>query len=131
MKLQPQDILLMEKARQAIGKVYREGSFRHTVGAALRCKNGNIYTGVNVDALHGSCAEFVAMGAAKGAGEEEFDCMVAVSALRKDLALSPCGNCRQMLFEYAPNCHVIVPTPQGLMKLTAKDLLPFAYVCPY
>ncbi len=63
--------------------MYRKDNVYHTVGAALRCKNGKIYTGVNCDGIHGSCAEFTAMGAAITAGEREFDCIVAVTGRGK------------------------------------------------
>ncbi len=43
-------------------------------------------------------------------------------------AIPPCGNCRQMLFEYCPDIKVIVNDEKGnLIKVKAKDLLPFAW----
>lgn len=43
---------------------YDEVEQNHTVGAAVRCKSGNVYAGVNVYSLHGACAEQVAIGTA-------------------------------------------------------------------
>ena len=70
------DYMLIEEARKIITKNFDHEHNNHTVGAALRCKNGKMYLGVNVHFNHGACAEVVAMGAAITAGEREFDCIV-------------------------------------------------------
>ena len=41
--------------------------------------------------------------------------------------LPPCGNCRQLLADYAPECGVILSVSGVPQKIPAKDLLPFAY----
>lgn len=123
------DIELIERAKAIIIPNYDGVNFNHTVGAAVRCKNGRVYTGVNVYSIHGACAEQVAIGAAITAGEREFEAIVAVEGERGDRILPPCGNCRQMLSDYMPDCMVIVPTNGGeIRKVPAKELLPFAYV---
>ena len=84
--------------------------------------------GVNCDGIHGSCAEYITMGIAISAGERDFDTIVAVHDKHLNNIISPCGNCRQMLFEYCPNIKVIVNDNDGnLIKVKAKDLLPFAW----
>ncbi len=109
-------------------KNFDDGIYHHTVGCALLCKNGNIYKGVNCDGIHGSCAEYITIGCAISAGEREFDTIVAVHDKQTDYVISPCGNCRQMLFEYCPGIKVIVNDGHGhLIKVKIKDLLPFAY----
>ena len=126
-----EDLWLIEKAMEALRPV-AEGWY-HTVGAALRCKNGAVFTGVNCDGIHGSCAEFIAVGAAVTAGNRDFDTIVAVdlSPSAPHGVVSPCGNCRQMMFEYCPDMRVIVNDENGrLIKVPARNLLPFAYVNP-
>lgn len=92
------------------------------------CKNGNIYTGINCDGIHGSCAEFISMGAARSAGEREFETIVAVNKSAPNFLLPPCGNCRQMLLEYSPNIKVILnDASQNIVKVEISDLLPLAY----
>lgn len=121
------DLKLIEEAKQVINKNFDEVDENHTVGAALRCKNGNIYVGVNVYAVHGSCAEYIAMGTAITAGEREFDTIVAVRSPEKNNALiSPCGNCRQMLMQYAPDIKVLIQTEDGIQKVCIKELLPYS-----
>lgn len=123
------DLKLIESALNVLKNNFDEGVFYHTVGAALRCRNGKVYTGVNCDGIHGSCAEFIAMGNAISAGEREFDTMVAVHLKTKNNLLSPCGNCRQMMFEYYPDIKVILNDDDGkIIKADLRDLLPFAWV---
>ena len=112
MNLEPineSDKELIEIARNAIIPNYDGENFNHTVGAAVRCRNGKVYTGVNVYSIHGACAEQVAIGAAITAAEREFEAIVAVEGEKGDrIILPPCGNCRQILSDYAPDCRVIV-----------------------
>ena len=62
-------------------------------------------------------------------GEREFDTIVAAHMKAPNNVVSPCGNCRQMLFEYCPDINVIVNDENGqLVKVTARELLPYAYV---
>lgn len=119
---------LIEIALKCLNDNFDDGVYNHTVGCALLCKNGEIYKGVNCDGIHGSCAEYITMGMAISNGERGFDTIVAVHDKAPNCVVSPCGNCRQMLFEYCPNIKVIVNDENGnLIKVTAKDLLPFAW----
>ena len=122
------DLALIPQALAVLNKNFDDGVYNHTVGCALLCKNGHIYTGVNCDGIHGSCAEYITMGIAISAGEREFETIVAVHDQAEKFVISPCGNCRQMLFEYCPDIKVIVKDETGeLVKVTARDLLPFAW----
>jgi len=122
------DHALIERGLQVLLANFDDGVYNHTVGCALRCQNGRVYTGVNCDGIHGSCAEYITMGTAYSAGERDFDTIVAVHEKHLNRVIPPCGNCRQMLFEYCPDIKVIVNDEQGqLIKVTARDLLPFAW----
>ena len=113
---------------KVLAENFDDGVYNHTVGCALLCKNGNIFRSVNCDGIHGFCAEYVTVGTAISAGEREFDTIVAVHEKAKNCVVSPCGNCRQMLFEYCPDIKVIVNDENGeLIKVKARDLLPFAW----
>ncbi len=127
-QLTDDDKKLIEIGLEVLEKNFDDGVYNHTVGCAIRCKNGNIYKGVNCDGIHGSCAEYVTMGIAISAGEREFDTIVAVHDKSPNYVISPCGNCRQMLFEYCPDMMVIIGDENGnLIKVKARDLLPFAW----
>lgn len=125
--LTEKDNELIARAQEAIRSNYDGVNFNHTVGAAVRCGNGKIYTGVNVYSLHGACAEQVAIGAAITQGEREFETVVAVRGREGEEIIPPCGNCRQMLFDYMPDCEVILMAGGERGKVMAKELLPFAY----
>ena len=119
---------LIKIGLDVLAKNFDDGVYHHTVGCALLCKNGKIYSGVNCDGIHGSCAEYVTIGIAISAGEREFDTIVAVHEKQQNGVVSPCGNCRQMLFEYCPDIKVILNDENGeLIKVKARDLLPFAW----
>ena len=105
---------------------------RHSVGAAVLCASGRIYTGVNVESSgYGVCAEPVALGAALTNGERSI--LAAVAVCKRDggyAVLSPCGNCRQLLLDYAPEADVIYMEAGALASAKVKTLLPGAYVAP-
>ena len=123
------DKLLIETALEAIRGCF-DGRY-HVVGAALRLKSGQVFKGVNCDGIHGSCAEFIAIGAAVTNGLRDFDTIVAVHKEAPGFVVPPCGNCRQMLFEYCPDIKVILNDEQGnTVKTGISDLLPLAYVEP-
>jgi cytidine deaminase len=106
---------------------YDKEKYNHTVAAAISCKNGKIYSGVNCDGIHGSCAEYITMGIAISEGEREYDTIVAVHNNFPNKVIAPCGNCRQMMIEYCPNIKVILNDYEdNLIKVGIKDLLPFA-----
>ena len=77
------------------------------VGAALLTKSGRVYTGCNIECASFSptnCAERTALFKAVSEGEREFSAIAVVGA-RLDapddsLVTSPCGVCRQMLYEF-------------------------------
>ena len=122
------DKQLIAAGLDILSKNFDDGIYHHTVGCALLCKNGKVYTGVNCDGIHGSCAEYITMGIAISAGEREFDTIVATHEKALNGVVPPCGNCRQMLFEYCPDIKVIVNDEEGkLIKVSARDLLPFAW----
>ena len=126
--LTEKDKELIEIGLQVLANNFDDGIYNHTVGCAILCKNGNIYKGVNCDGIHGSCAEYITMGIAISAGEREFDTIVATHDKALNGVISPCGNCRQMLYEYCPDINVIVNDENGnLIKVKARDLLPFAW----
>lgn len=119
---------LIKIALETLEKNFDDGVYHHTVGAAVRCKSGKIYSGVNCDGIHGSCAEYITIGAAISQGEREFDTIVAVHEKAQNCLFSPCGNCRQMLLEYCPDIKVILNDDEGnIIKVAATDLLPFAW----
>lgn len=125
--LTPDDHALIAQARDAIRRNYDGVHENHTVGAAVRCADGSIFCGINVYAIHGACAEQVALGTAITLGQRDFTTIVAVRGENGEEIIPPCGNCRQILSDYAPECAVIIDADGTLVKILAHELLPFAY----
>jgi cytidine deaminase len=122
-----QDEELVAAAQDVLSRNYRPE--RHTVGSALLAGSGAVYTGVNVEACgYGPCAEPVAVGAAFSSGEREIRTIVAVCQRGDDYpVIPPCGNCRQLVFDYSPDAKVILEVDGELVKATVRDLLPAAF----
>ena len=128
------DHALVEAARAVLRRLHRP--FWHTVAAALRGRDGRVWTGVHLGATVGRlsvCAEAVAFGRAVLEGDGTIAIVVAVRHPKPDEAsrelevVASCGACREMIMDYAPGAQVIVPGPAGLVKLPARALLPVPY----
>lgn len=129
--LSQKDQELLSYAQQAIMANYDGINYHHTVGAAVRGKSGKVYNGVNINAIHGACAEMIAIGAAFTAGERDLECIVAVRGEQGKEVVAPCGNCRQVLADYAPSLQVILAIEQELLTKNIRELLPHAYLTEY
>jgi cytidine deaminase len=121
------DRLLVQAAIEVLSRNYREE--RHTVGAAVLCPSGKIYVGVNVESCgYGPCAEPIAIGTAITQGERDFATIVAVGGGNADNSvMPPCGNCRQLIWDYAPKAAILLNKNGNLIKVGIVDLLPMAY----
>lgn len=97
------------------------------VGAALLCADGTVFTGCNVEsAAYGStiCAERTALLKAVSEGHREDWTAIAVAG-RGDEFCWPCGSCRQMLYEFAPELRVLAVRGDGAFEeAKLSDLLP-------
>jgi cytidine deaminase len=133
--LTKQDEELIEAARSAIKPRYRNDW--QEVGAAMRTRDGRVVTGVNLDAYLGRmavCAEAVALGRAiTDIGETGIDTIVAVrhpKPMEPDQSIavvSPCGSCRELIWDYDRNARVIVPGEKGPTIASISELLPNKY----
>lgn len=105
----------------------RYSQFR--VGAALLGADGRIFTGCNVEnASYGLtiCAERAAVFCAVAAGQQDFWRLAIASAG----GATPCGACRQVLFEFAPDLPILLidaENPGSVVEANLRDLLPRAF----
>ena len=99
------------------------------VGAALECADGTVFTGCNIEnAAYGPtiCAERTALVKAVSEGHRDFKRIAIVG--RSVGYCWPCGTCRQMLYEFAPDLEVLVARGDGdFVKTTLRELLPSGF----
>ncbi|MCF7824192.1 MAG: cytidine deaminase [Candidatus Marinimicrobia bacterium] len=117
---------LIDTALEARKGAYAKYSNFH-VGAALETKAGRIYSGCNIENASYSltmCAERTALFAAIAAGERDFVRLVVASKN----GVSPCGACRQVIWELCGNIPILLVDESGETKeTTSADLLPAAF----
>lgn len=124
---------LCEMARQARSRAYAPYS-GYTVGAALLCASGRVYTGCNIENAAFSpsvCAERVAVFKAVSEGDKDF-LKIAVCGGRSGQApaesFPPCGVCRQVLAEFCKKDFVILLAgPDSFEKMSLEQLLPLGF----
>lgn len=119
---------LLSMAREARNNAYTPYS-KYNVGAALLGKDGKVYTGCNVEnASFGltNCAERTAVFKAVSEGQRAFE---AIAIAADQTAPWPCGACRQVLNEFAPNLKVLITWGENQVADTTLDaLLPHSFI---
>ena len=97
------------------------------VGAAVLTKSGVVYQGANIEnSSYGAtiCAERVALSKAIYEGNLDIEA-IAISSSDEDSPASPCGICRQFIFEFGDKIRIILGTDEdNLKEYTISDLLP-------
>ena len=105
-----------------------------SVGAALLCRDGKIFTGANIENASFSptvCAERVAFFSAVHQGEREFSAIAVVGGKGGVISgfFPPCGVCRQVMREFCDieDFEVIIGGKEQYKVLKLKELLPFSF----
>jgi cytidine deaminase len=100
----------------------------YPVGAALLDTNDNIHGGCNVESSSYGltiCAERVALTKALSEGITNFT-KIAIVGPNNEYC-PPCGACRQLLYDYAPEIEIILTNDSKTKSIKLKELLPFAF----
>lgn len=119
----------IKKAKEARLNAYTPYS-NFKVGALLRCKDGSVYTGCNIEnhGIQSICAERVAFAKAISEGEKEFESIAIVGAKDGDESNKiclPCGYCRQFISEHIDKDFKFIFEDNGeIVIYTIDDLLP-------
>ena len=120
---------LWKAATEVVSRAYAPYS-RVQVGASLLTANGHIYVGVNVEnASYGLtlCAERGAIAQAVAAEGPSMHIKALAVVSNQPGLLSPCGACRQVIYEFGPEALVIFPGEEGLQEVAITELLPGAF----
>lgn len=102
----------------------------YPVGALIVTKNGNTYSGCNVENASyplGNCAEAAAIASMVLAGEKNIKMIYVMS--QNDQGGCPCGGCRQRIREFSDiDTQVILCSPSGVQqRLLLAELLPNSF----
>ena len=127
------ELKLIQKAKEAAENAYAPYS-EFTVGAALLCKNGRIYSGCNIENASYSptnCAERTAFFKAVSEGERDFEAIAIVGGKNLDFSdyCTPCGVCRQVMREFcAEDFRIILGRNDGEFRsFILGELLPESF----
>ena len=120
--------LLLKIAAQARTQAYAPYS-HFAVGAAVLTTDGEIYFGCNVENVSYGltlCAERVATFTAVAAGQKQITGIAIIADTPQPP--TPCGACRQVLFEFNPRMWVVCANLQGQQRIFhLQELLPEAF----
>lgn len=119
--------IYIDKAIEASRKAYVPYS-NFPVGAYLIAKDGQMFTGCNVEnAAYPACicAERTALVKAVSEGVKDFELIIVATKTGG----TPCGVCRQMLYEFSPNMRVICVNFDGDITLDTSldELLAYGF----
>jgi cytidine deaminase len=120
---------LIDAAREARGRAYAPYS-GVKVGAAVLTAQGRVYSGGNVEnASYGLtlCAERVAIAVAVAAEGPGMQIRALAVVSDQEGPFSPCGACRQVIYEFGPEALVIFQGEDGLIQILITEMLPHAF----
>lgn len=126
--IRDEGLRLIQAARRA--RRYARAPYSgYTVGAALETIDGLVVTGCNIEnASYGLtiCAERVALFTAIAAGHRRFRRLAIAS--HAGVSTPPCGACRQVLWEFAPELEIVLVGGRAPVRsITLRELLPLAF----
>ena len=121
---------IREKLETAARKVMKNAHAPYSnfrVGAAILLTNGRIFPGCNVEnASYGmtNCAERTAIFTAVAALGPKIEIEAVAVTNDHGVACSPCGACRQVIYEFGPNATIYFQGSAGPKQAHITDLLP-------
>jgi cytidine deaminase len=124
------DRALVRTAKETILRLYEAD--RHHVAAALRTRNGRVFTAVHLDTYVGACAvcaEAAVLAKASSEGERGLEAIVAVRwrGRGRPVVVSPCGLCRELLVDYGDPIVIHADGGGRVRRTRASRLLPSPY----
>jgi cytidine deaminase len=122
---------LLRAARETMARAYAPYS-KFLVGAAILTELGETFTGCNVEnASYGltMCAERTAIfSAVAHSGADNVRIRGIAVTTAQEVACSPCGACRQVIYEFGPDAVVLFRAQEGWKESRIRDLLPEGFL---
>lgn len=121
---------MRKKLEQAASRVMKNAHAPYSnfrVGAAIMLTNGKVFSGCNVEnASYGmtNCAERTAIFSAVAELGPKIEIQAVALTNDQGVACSPCGACRQVIFEFGPDATVFFQGAEGPKEAHIKELLP-------
>ena len=117
---------LIRAARKAMKNAY--APFSHfRVGAAVLTSEGEVFVGCNVEnSSYGmtNCAERTAIFAAVAKSGPKLKIRAVAVVNDQDVPCSPCGACRQVIYEFGPEATIFFKSSKGWTEAPITELLP-------
>jgi cytidine deaminase len=117
----------LEKAAMRVMKNAHAPYSKFRVGAAILLTNGRVFSGCNVEnASYGmtNCAERTAVFTAVAEIGPKIEIRAVALTNDHGIACSPCGACRQVIYEFGPDATVFFQGADGPKQAHIKELLP-------
>src|SRR5580692_8655897 len=117
---------LLRAARKAVKSAYAPYS-KFRVGAAILTSTGQVFAGCNVEnASYGmtNCAERTAIFSAIAKDGPKLEIVAVAVANDHGVPCSPCGACRQVIYEFGPRAIIFYQGAKGQKQSLITDLLP-------
>ncbi len=117
---------LLNAARKAMKNAYAPFSKFH-VGAAILTAKGKVFAGCNVEnSSYGmtNCAERTAIFSAIAADGPDLEIQAVAVVNGQGVACSPCGACRQVIYEFGPRAIIFYQGDKGAKRSLISELLP-------
>lgn len=117
---------LMRLAEKAMKNAHAPYSHFY-VGAAILLTNGKVFSGCNVEnASYGmtNCAERTAIFSAVAQLGPKIEIRAVAVANAQGVPCSPCGACRQVIYEFGPDATIYFQGAEGMKQAHITELLP-------
>ena len=126
-ELTREDQELLQRAIETSDRLYLEGV--HEVAAAVRTRTGLTFSAIHIETWLGwadVCGEVAAICCMVAAGHRDLEAVAAVwrNPEGEHFLLSPCGRCREVMFDFNRDTWVIVGSLEEPYKIHVSELLP-------
>lgn len=118
----------VEAARALIAE--RQHDRRHHVASSLVASDGRVFTTLNLESVLAQaarCAEPAALSMALSAEQPATDIVFSCAVNRRGEIIPPCGLCRELFLDFAPDIAIAVPSDSDFAVAQLSDLMPVPY----